>query len=328
MNELSKDSVNWLTVGDDGAGQRVDNFLTRMLKGVPKSHIYRILRSGEVRVNKGRVGPDARLNAGDVVRVPPVRTATPSASTPSAAHARAGARIPILFEDEVLIVVDKPAGVAVHGGSGIAAGLIEQMRASRPDARFLELVHRLDRDTSGVMLVAKKRGALVALHAQLRDAAFDKRYLVLVRGRWRDEKRRVRLALHKFATSEGERRVRVEDDGGQPSETIFRRCATWFDHEPPLALLEAELKTGRTHQIRVHLTHLGFPLAGDDKYGDFAWNKVLAKQGLKRMFLHAHRLAFVHPASGEAMAFEAPLPSELADFLARLDARGMKDTDA
>ncbi|MCC7327610.1 MAG: RluA family pseudouridine synthase [Burkholderiales bacterium] len=327
MNELSKDSVNWLTVGDDGAGQRVDNFLTRMLKGVPKSHIYRILRSGEVRVNKGRVGPDARLAVGDVVRVPPVRTATPAMSTPSAVHARAGARIPILFEDDVLVVVDKPAGLAVHGGSGIAAGLIEQMRAARPDARFLELVHRLDRDTSGVMLVARKRVALVALHAQLRDAAFDKRYLALVRGRWRDPMRRVRLALHKFTTIEGERRVRVDDEGGQESETIFRRQATWFDRDPPLALLEAELKTGRTHQIRVHLTHLGFPLAGDDKYGDFAWNKVLAKQGLKRMFLHAHRLAFEHPTSGEAMAFEAPLPGELAHFLQRLDPLSAKGTD-
>ena len=319
MNELSKDAVNWLTVGDDSAGQRVDNFLTKVLKGVPKSHIYRILRSGEVRVNKGRVGPDARLAIGDVVRVPPVATSAP-AKTTAAAPRRTGPRVPILFEDEALIVVDKPAGLAVHGGSGIAAGLIEQMRAARPEARFLELVHRLDRDTSGVMLVAKKRAALVALHEQLREGGFDKRYLVLVRGRWRDEKRRVKLALHKFATKEGERRVRVDDDGGQESETIFRRHETWFDRDPPFALLEAELKTGRTHQIRVHLTHLGFPLAGDDKYGDFAWNKTLAKEGLKRMFLHAHQLAFIHPVSGEPLTFEAPLPRDLAAFVAQLDA--------
>ncbi len=328
MNELSKDSVSWLTVADDGAGQRVDNFLTKVLKGVPKSHIYRILRSGEVRVNKGRVGPDARLAVGDVVRVPPVRTATPVETRPSPRHARDGLKVPILFEDDALIVVDKPSGLAVHGGSGIAAGLIEQMRAARPDARFLELVHRLDRETSGVMLLAKKRAALVALHAQLREDGFDKRYLVLVRGRWRDEKRRVQLALHKFSTKEGERRVRVDDDDGREAETIFRRRATWPDHDPPLALLEAELKTGRTHQIRVHLTHLGFPLAGDDKYGDFAWNRLLAKEGLKRMFLHAHRLAFAHPVSGEPMAFEAPLPRELADFLARLDAPARKADDA
>ena len=158
------------------------------------------------------------------------------------------------------------------------------------------------------------------LHEQLREGGFDKRYLVLVRGRWRDEKRRVKLALHKFATKEGERRVRVEDEGGQEAETIFRRRATWLDHDPPLALLEAELKTGRTHQIRVHLTHLGFPLAGDDKYGDFAWNRTLAKEGLKRMFLHAHSLAFIHPASGESLPFEAPLPRDLAAFVAQLDA--------
>ena len=320
MNELSKDSVSWLTVGEEAAGQRVDNFLTRVLKGVPKSHIYRILRSGEVRVNKGRVGPDARLAVGDVVRVPPVRTAVPAAAGVLARRPAPGPKVPVLFEDDALIVVDKPSGLAVHGGSGIAAGLIEQMRAARPDARFLELVHRLDRDTSGVMLLAKKRAALVALHGELRDGGFDKRYLVLVRGRWRDEKRRVRLALTKFATREGERRVRVDHEDGAASETTFRRVATWFDREPPLALLEAELGTGRTHQIRVHLQHLGFPLAGDDKYGDFAWNRVLAKAGLKRMFLHAHRLAFTHPATGERIAFEAPLPRDLAAFVAALDA--------
>lgn len=320
MNELSKDSVSWLTVGDEAAGQRVDNFLTRVLKGVPKSHIYRILRSGEVRVNKGRVGPDARLALGDVVRIPPVRTAAPTAAPAGAAARRPvpAVRVPILFEDDALIVVDKPAGLAVHGGSGIAAGLIEQMRAARPDARFLELVHRLDRDTSGVMLLAKKRAALVALHEELRAGGFDKRYLVLVRGRWRDEKRRVRLALTKYATREGERRVRVDHAEGAASETTFRRVSTWFDRDPPLALLEAELGTGRTHQIRVHLAHLGFPLAGDDKYGDFAWNKALAKEGLKRMFLHAQRLAFTHPVSGERVAFEAPLPPDLAGCLERL----------
>jgi 23S rRNA pseudouridine955/2504/2580 synthase len=327
MNELSKDAVNWLTVGDDSAGQRVDNFLTKVLRGVPKSHIYRILRSGEVRVNKGRVGPDVRLAVGDVVRVPPVKTSAP-ATAGASPPGRAGPKVPIVFEDDALIVIDKPSGLAVHGGSGIATGLIEQMRAARPDARFLELVHRLDRDTSGVMLVAKKRAALVALHEQLREGGFDKQYLVLVRGRWRDEKRRVKLALHKFATKEGERRVRVEDEGGRESETIFRRRATWFDRDPPLALLEAELKTGRTHQIRVHLTHLGFPLAGDDKYGDFAWNKMLAKEGLRRMFLHAHRLAFLHPVSGEPVAFEAPLPHDLAAFVAQLDAKRTAGADA
>ena len=327
MNELSKDAVSWLTVGEDAAGQRVDNYLGKVLKGVPKSHIYRILRSGEVRINKGRVGPDARLVLGDVVRVPPVRTAAPARSAPAGGFVRAGPALPILFEDDALIVLDKPSGLAVHGGSGIAQGLIEQLRAARPEAKFLELVHRLDRETSGILLVAKKRAALVGLHAQLREGAFDKRYLVLVRGRWRDEKRRVRLSLHKFATQEGERRVRVEEDG-QAAETIFRRRQIWLDHDPPLALLEAELKTGRTHQIRVHLTHLGFPLAGDDKYGDFAWNKVLAKQGLKRMFLHSFSLGFEHPVTGAAMTFESPLPDDLARFVARLDAKAAETHDA
>jgi 23S rRNA pseudouridine955/2504/2580 synthase len=313
ISQLRKDAASQVTVGEEAAGQRVDNFLLRLLKGVPKSHVYRILRSGEVRVNRGRVGPEARLALGDVVRVPPIRVAEPSAPAP-VPHAR----VPILFEDEAIVVVDKPSGLAVHGGSGIAAGLIEQMRAARPEAKFLELVHRLDRDTSGVMLLAKKRAALVALHAQLREGGVDKRYAVLVRGRWRDEMRRVRLALHKFSTKEGERRVRVDDATGQQAETVFRRVAVWPRHDPPLALLEAELRTGRTHQIRVHLTHLGFPLAGDDKYGDFAWNRELAKQGLKRMFLHAKEVAFTHPVSGERVRFEAALPRDLAKFLETL----------
>jgi 23S rRNA pseudouridine955/2504/2580 synthase len=214
--------------------------------------------------------------------------------------------------------MNKPAGLAVHGGSGIAHGLIESLRAARPDARFLELVHRLDRDTSGLLLIAKRRSALTELHRMLRDGEIDKRYLVLVRGRWRDEKRTVRLPLHKFATRDGERRVRVDDDTGREAITTFRRLGVWRDHDPPLALLEAELLTGRTHQIRVHLTHLGFPLAGDDKYGDFAWNKVLAREGLKRMFLHAARLSFAHPATGAPIALHADLPRDLADYLATL----------
>jgi 23S rRNA pseudouridine955/2504/2580 synthase len=226
--------------------------------------------------------------------------------------------LPIVFEDDALIAVNKPAGLAVHGGSGISHGLIESLRAARPDARFLELVHRLDRDTSGLLLVAKTRPALTALHAALREGEVDKRYLVLVRGRWRDEKRVVRLALHKFATREGERRVRVDDAMGREALTTFRRQQVYRAHEPPLALLEAELGTGRTHQIRVHLAHLGFPLAGDDKYGDFAWNKLLAKEGLTRMFLHAWRLAFRHPSTGATVALEAPLPADLAGYLATL----------
>ena len=317
MNELSKDAVSWLRIDADSAGQRIDNFLARVLKGVPKSHLYRILRTGEVRVNKGRVGAETRLREGDLVRVPPVRISE------RAEHERnhvpkSAPRLTTLYEDEAIVAVDKPAGLAVHGGSGISYGLIEQLREAR-DEKFLELVHRLDRDTSGVILLAKKRSALVALHEQLRSGDFDKRYLVLVRGRWPDAKRTVRLPLHKFATREGERRVRV-DEGGREAETVFYRRRAWSRLAPPLALLEAELRTGRTHQIRVHLSHLGYPLAGDDKYGDYAWNKMLAKEGLKRMFLHACKLSFEHPVSGRTITVESELPADLARYLAQLDA--------
>jgi len=312
MNGLSKDSVSWLTVDENATGQRIDNFLLRTLKGVPKSHVYRILRSGEVRLNKGRVGPDVRLAPGDVIRVPPVRTAAPPRA-PIARSFKPG----ILFEDDWLIGIDKPAGLAVHGGSGIALGLIEQLRAARPDARFLELAHRLDRETSGVLLVAKKRAALTGLHAQLRDGEIDKRYLALVRGPWKDAMRVVDVPLHRFSTREGERRVRAEPSG-RASMTIFRLERAWPARVPPVALLEAELKTGRTHQIRVHLAHLGHALAGDDKYGDFAWNRELAREGLKRMFLHAREVTFAHPASGDPIVVASPLPEALSRFLTGL----------
>jgi len=319
MKDLRKDAVNWLDLGDEAAGQRIDNYLLKILKGVPKSHVYRILRSGEVRLNGRRVGPDARLAAGDRVRVPPVRAAAPASGSRRAPTASAVALPPILYEDDALIAFDKPSGLAVHGGSGIQFGVIERLRHARPDARFLELVHRLDRDTSGVLLVAKRRTALTRLHAQLRDGQVDKRYHVLVRGKWRDAMRRVELSLERFVTGEGERRVRVDREG-RVAQTVFRRVKTWAKRDPPLALLEAELMTGRTHQIRVHLTHIGFPLAGDDKYGDFAWNKVLAKQGLKRMFLHAHRIAFAHPDDDRPIVVESPLPPDLAGFVDALDA--------
>jgi 23S rRNA pseudouridine955/2504/2580 synthase len=315
MNALSKDVARHVAIDEAAAGQRVDNFLLRVLKGVPKSHVYRILRSGEVRVNRRRVRPDARLAAGDDLRIPPVRTAASEASPRRARPAVP----PILYEDDALIALDKPAGLAVHGGSGVAFGAIEQLRAARPEASFLELVHRLDRDTSGVLLVAKKRAALTALHASFREGRVEKRYLVLVRGRWRDAVRKVELPLAKFVTGAGERRVRIERDGGKAARTVFRRNRVWADADPPVALLEAELHTGRTHQIRVHLSHLGFPLAGDDKYGDFAWNRTLAKQGLKRMFLHAWRLAIDHPLEARRLDFESPLPGDLAGFVAGLD---------
>ena len=314
MKGLSKDSATSLEVGEEGDAQRIDNYLTRLLKGVPKSHVYRILRSGEVRVNSRRVGPEHRLKIGDRVRVPPVQTARPpDTGLRPAAQPRFAGRI--LFEDDALLVIDKPSGVAVHGGSGVSSGVIEQLRYERPQARFLELVHRLDRDTSGVLVLAKKRSALTDLHRQLREGGAQKFYLALTRGRWTDAKRNVTVALHKYVLPSGERRVRVQDDG-QAARTIFRVKRLWT----AWTLVEAELKTGRTHQIRVHLAHLGHPIAGDDKYGDFDLNKSLAKTGLKRMFLHACKLTVRHPITGDPVTFEAPLPSDLAAFVERLNA--------
>lgn len=311
MKGLSKESSSWLEVDADAAGQRIDNYLMRLLKGVPKSHVYRILRSGEVRVNSGRVGPAHRLASGDRLRLPPIRLAR--RRQPSAPARDFSAQT--LYEDDALLVIDKPAGMAVHGGSGVSSGVVEQLRAARPAGRFLELVHRLDRETSGVLLLAKKRSALTALHEQLRGGRIAKHYLVLVHGAWRNHRQNVRLPLVKRVSRAGERRVSVKV-GGRASHSVFalRRATGSF------SLLEAELKTGRTHQIRVHLAHLGFPIAGDDKYGDYALNKELVRRGLKRMFLHAERVVITHPASGEPMVFVAPLPGDLKAFLSRLEA--------
>ena len=323
MKQLSKETVNWLDVGAEESGQRIDNYLIRWLKGVPKSHVYRILRSGEVRVNKGRIGPDYRVQDGDRVRVPPIRTAERAdtgLNSPHSSHSsKTAAKVvfDILYEDAALLVINKPSGLAVHGGSGISLGAIEQLRAARPEAKFLELAHRLDRDTSGILMFAKKRSALVALHEQLREGRVQKYYLALVRGHWRDAKRAVKAPLQKHLLANGERRVSVHEDG-QAAHTIFRLRKAWPLATPPFSLLEAELKTGRTHQIRVHLTHLEFPIAGDDKYGDFPLNKALKKQKLTRMFLHACRTVISHPDSGEPLQFEAPLAPELEVFLTHL----------
>jgi 23S rRNA pseudouridine955/2504/2580 synthase len=313
MKELSKAAAVVAVVGEEAAEQRIDNFLIRHCKGVPRSHVYRILRSGEVRVNSGRVDATYRLKSGDKVRIPPIRIAVrESGSRPAPPR-----ELAIAYEDEALLVVDKPSGVAVHGGSGVSFGVIEGLRSSRPEARFLELVHRIDRETSGLLMLAKKRSALTALHAAMRDGAVQKSYLALVKGVWSRSggKRDVSLPLRKYVTKEGERRVSVESDG-QEARTIFRLERSFRDY----SLLSAELKTGRTHQIRVHLAHLGFPIAGDDKYGDFDLNKVLAKNGLKRMFLHAASLAFEHPLTRERMRLAAPLPPELQQFVDSLQA--------
>jgi 23S rRNA pseudouridine955/2504/2580 synthase len=303
--------VKWLTVDEESAGQRLDNYLIRHLKGVPKTHVYRIIRSGEVRVNKGRASADSRVATGDLVRLPPVRISDKVAE--KAARPAPGREFPVLLEDEALLALDKPAGVAVHGGSGVSFGVIEQLRQARPQAKLLELVHRLDRDTSGILLVAKKRSALKHLQDQFRERETGKTYLALVQGQWPEKNKVIDLPLHKFLLPDGERRVRVttpEDPEGMRSITLVKVA----ERLNGCTLLEVTIKTGRTHQIRVHLASKGHPIAGDDKYGDFEWNKMLHKQGHKRMFLHAWRLQFKHPISGERVELNAELPTELQQF--------------
>ena len=317
---ISAHAAASLTVDEASDGQRIDNFLAKTLKGVPKSHIYRILRSGEVRVNKGRIDASYKLVLNDVVRVPPIRVATSEKEVTKVA-ATSILESTIIFEDDAMLVIDKPAGFAVHGGSGISRGVIEQLRMERPKAKFLELVHRLDRETSGVLMLAKKRTALVALHEMIRNNQTDKRYLMLVAGEWTDKKKRVALDLQKYVLPNGERRVNVVTDKSkdkyneaQHSETIFYLKQSFVGY----SLLEAQLVTGRTHQLRVQLAHLGYPILGDDKYGDFALNKTLAKQGLKRMFLHSAETKLKHPLSIEKMQLLAPLPAELTKFMNKL----------
>lgn len=316
-NAISESSASLLTVDEGSVGQRIDNFLTKTLKGVPKSHLYRILRSGEVRVNKKRIDATYRLVEGDVVRIPPIRASIPEAEQADKKPVTARFENAVIFEDDAMLVIDKPAGFAVHGGSGVSRGVIEQLRMERPRAKFLELVHRLDRETSGVLMVAKKRSALVALHEAMRGNHMDKRYLMLVNGDWVEKKKRVVLSLQKYMTAAGERRVTVEDDPhgeGQESETIFHLRQSYGE----FSLLEAQLITGRTHQLRVQLAHLGFPILGDDKYGDFALNKLLQKRGLKRMFLHSYETGIRHPLTAEKLKLVAPLPPELENFLKKL----------
>ena len=320
MPEVRKEAVSLTRIDAGDEGQRLDNFLLRVCKGVPKSHIYRILRSGEVRVNGKRSEAAYRVQAGDLIRIPPMRLpARPDeASRQAVAGAAVKVDLPVVFEDEALLALAKPPGVAVHGGSGLAFGVIEALRMQRPDARFLELAHRLDRETSGLLLVGKKRSALKALHDMFRVGSSDKRYLVLVVGEWKEAVKHVKLPLYKYLTDDGERRVEVDAEAGRPAYTIFRKLASG----KRFSLLEAQLKTGRTHQIRVHLAHLGYPIAGDEKYGDFPLNRALMKEGLKRMFLHAWRMRFPHPASGEQLSLEAPLAEDLRRYLNYLQTTG------
>ena len=320
--EVNAQAVRQLLVDEDSAGQRLDNFLFRNLKGVPKTHVYRIIRSGEVRLNKGRAQAESRVSCGDSVRIPPIRVATqPEEAATPAVPARDFA---VLLEDEFLIALDKPSGVAVHGGSGLSFGIIEQLRRARPQAKFLELVHRLDRETSGILLVAKKRSALTALQDQFRNRETGKTYLALVQGQWPANKKVLDQPLAKFrlpgkngqdsGQEQGERRVKVvarDDPDGMKSVTLVKIAQRMAQ----FTLLQVTIKTGRTHQIRVHLASAGYPIAGDDKYGNFEANRSLQKQGLKRMFLHAWRLQCVHPTTGQPIALESALPKELSGFV-------------
>ncbi|MDR1276359.1 MAG: RluA family pseudouridine synthase [Candidatus Accumulibacter sp.] len=319
MPDSGKNSVSKVSVQEDAQDQRLDNYLFRLCKGVPKSHILRIIRKGEVRVNGKRAAVSARLSLGDIVRIPPIRVARRAEEE----GAPPAIRLPVVYEDDALLVIDKPSGIAVHGGSGVSFGVIETLRRQRPEAKFLELAHRLDKETSGLLLVGKKRSALTALHETFRDegrARVDKRYLLLVCGRWMEPLTDVRRPLLKYSLENGERRVCVSEEG-KASRTVFRLRSRWEN----FSLLEARLKTGRTHQIRAHCASLGFPVAGDDKYGDYSLNRNLRKAGLKRLFLHAWKLALPHPVTRDALSLESPLPDALKAFLARLSAHENQD---
>ena len=321
---ISKDSVSLITVAEHEAGQRLDNYLIKILKGVPKSHIHRIIRAGEVRLNKKRCKPDSRIQTGDLLRIPPVRTAEKQRSSENRAQAVPAREFAIIYEDDALLVIDKPAGTAVHGGSGVSFGVIEQIRRARPEARYLELVHRLDKDTSGLLMIAKKRSALVKLHEAIRNDHPKKIYLALGVGRLPNDRFHVKLPLFKYTGAQGEKMVRVSEDG-QSAHTIFRVLNRFSDgllHQvglSDLTFVEATLKTGRTHQIRVHLQSQDCPIAGDERYGDYQANKRLQKLGLKRMFLHASELHLAHPLTGEKLILKAPLPQELAQFVLMLE---------
>lgn len=313
MPETKPTSVQYHTIDADLAGQRIDNFLRARLKGVPKSLVYRIVRKGEVRVNKKRIKPEYKLLEGDIVRIPPVRQAE-AAPLPSVKLNKVAAiEDAVLYEDDRLIVINKPSGTAVHGGSGLNFGLIEGLRALRPNSPFLELVHRLDRETSGCILIAKKRSALRSLHEQLREKTVDKRYLALVAGSWPQNRYKVKAPLYKNVLQSGERMVFVNDNG-KPSETRFHIKQRYAE----ATLVEASPITGRTHQIRVHCQHAGHSIAGDPKYGDSQFDQYLAQFGSQRLFLHAHSIQFIHPHTEKVCKFEAPLAPNLLELLSKL----------
>ena len=309
----STPKVRLVSVTDEDAGQRIDNFLARHLKGVPKSHIYRILRRGEVRVNSGRIKAQYKVCAGDMVRIPPVRVSPEKTVPPAAARIDWDKRI--LFENNRCLVLNKPSGIAVHGGSGLSFGVIESLRASRPQAPYLELAHRLDRETSGCLVIAKKRSFLRLFHEQLRNGEVVKQYLALLAGHWPGGRQTVDVPLRKNQLQGGERMVVVDEEGGKQALTIFRPVSRYSS----ATLAEVDLKTGRTHQIRVHAAHIGHPLAGDEKYGDSEFNRRLRSRGLRRLFLHAHRLEFADSNAGEPVSVSAPLDVGLKAVLDSLE---------
>ncbi|MDF2867259.1 MAG: pseudouridine synthase, RluA family [Gammaproteobacteria bacterium] len=311
---VDKPSVRYLTVEAMAEGQRIDNYLLRQLKGLPKSIVYRILRKGEVRVNKGRVKPDYRVKPGDEIRVPPLRLATSSEAILPSDKVLQILAAAILFEDDKLIVLNKPSGLPVHGGSGLSYGVIEALRALRPHLEGLELVHRLDKETSGCLLLAKKRGVLKELHEMLRNGHMQKTYLALVKGRWPAKINLIDAPLLKNQLSSGERMVKVNPEQGKAAKTLFKPVEYYSN----ASLVEASPITGRTHQIRVHALHAGYPLAGDNKYGNEEFNQWIRMQGGKRLFLHAAKLSFQLPSSGQRYEFKAPLPAELQRLLTKL----------
>ena len=309
-------NVQFLTISDDEAGQRIDNYLLNKLKGVPKSLIYRIVRKGEVRINKGRIKPEYKLQAGDILRIPPVRISEKEQPQISNKLNKVNQlENQIIFEDDYLLAINKPSGIAVHGGSGLSFGVIEALRALRPEARFLELVHRLDRDTSGILLIAKKRSVLRHLHEQLRIKIIQKDYLALVRGQWQSHCKVVQAPLLKNELSGGERIVRVSEQG-KPSETRFSIEERYI----AATLIKASPITGRTHQIRVHTQYAGHPIALDDKYGDAEFDRQMRELGLDRLFLHAFSLCFEHPKTGETLRLNAPLDGKMKNILQKLRA--------
>ncbi len=316
MSKTCKDidkPVNFIEIGPSHAGQRIDNFLLSHLKTVPKSRVYRIVRKGEVRVNKGRIKPDYRLQAGDLVRIPPLRIEEAAPKPPPASHVLTRVGACVLHEDDNLLVLNKPAGIAVHGGSGVSHGVIEALRILRPEAPFLELVHRLDRDTSGCLMIAKTRPTLLALHELLRTGSMEKYYLALVQGRWSGGARTVNAALRRNVLRSGERMVQITDEGKE-AESVFEPQRIYA----ATSLLRIALHSGRTHQIRVHAAHIGHPLAGDDKYGDADFNRAMRAVGLKHVFLHAREIALQLPGESRKIHVTAPLPADLQQVLEKL----------